>query len=158
MGGLGRRLDHEVEPDHRSILKGASVVATFQLRTDGNRAVDITDEVAKAVTESGIREGIAVVGLPHTTASVGIISFPDPLGLVDVMEEVNRLIPTRIDFRHQHDTPQDAAGHIKSTLVGATLSLIVTGGAPLLGHSQKVYFMEYDGPRDRTFHVQVVGA
>ncbi|WP_063736479.1 secondary thiamine-phosphate synthase enzyme YjbQ [Streptomyces sp. RTd22] len=133
------------------------MVATYQLRTDGNRAIDITDEVAGAVADSGVREGIAVVALPHTTASLGIISFPDPLGLIDVMDEVNRLIPTRIDFKHQHDTPQDAAGHIKSTLFGTSLSLIVTDGALLLGHSQKVYFMEHDGPRNRQFHVQIVG-
>lgn len=133
------------------------MVATYQLRTDGNRAIDITDEVAAAVADSGVHEGIAVVALPHTTASLGIISFPDPLGLIDVMDEVNRLIPTRIDFKHQHDTPQDAAGHIKSTLFGTSLSLIITGGALLLGHSQKVYFMEHDGPRNRQFHVQIVG-
>jgi secondary thiamine-phosphate synthase enzyme len=134
------------------------VVDTYQLRTDGNRAFDITAEIRAAVAASGVREGIAVVSLPHTTASIGIISFPDPLGLIDVMDEVSRLIPTRIDFKHQHDTPQDAAGHIKSTLIGTTTSLIVTGGDLLLGHSQKVYFMEHDGPRHRQFHVQVVGA
>jgi secondary thiamine-phosphate synthase enzyme len=133
------------------------MVATYKLSTDGNRAFDITGEVVQAIESSGVREGIAVVLLPHTTASVGIISYPDPLGLIDVMEEVSRLIPTRIDFKHQHDTPQDAAGHVKSTIVGTTLSLIVTGGQPLLGHSQKVYFMEHDGPRQRQFHVQVVG-
>jgi len=54
--------------------------------------------------------------------------------------------PTRIDFKHQHDTPQDAAGHIKSTIAAPTMSLIRHGGALLLGHSQKVYFMEHDGP------------
>ncbi len=133
------------------------MVATYKLSTDGNRAFDITGEVVQAIESSGVREGIAVVLLPHTTASVGIISYPDPLGLIDVMDEVSRLIPTRIDFKHQHDTPQDAAGHVKSTIVGTTLSLIVTGGQPLLGHSQKVYFMEHDGPRQRQFHVQVVG-
>lgn len=133
------------------------MVSTYQLRTDGNRAFDITAEISSAVADSGVTEGIAVVSLPHTTASLGIISFPDPLGLVDVMDEVSRLIPTRVDFKHQHDTPQDAAGHIKSTLIGATMSLIVTDRALLLGHSQKVYFMEHDGPRQRQFHVQVVG-
>jgi secondary thiamine-phosphate synthase enzyme len=142
---------------HPPALKGAPVVFTYELSTDGNRAYDITDDIARAIASSGVSEGVAVVSLPHTTASVGIISFPDPLTLVDVMDEVSRLIPTRIDFKHQHDTPQDAAGHIKSTIVGATMSLIVTGGAPLLGHSQKVYFMEHDGPRERQFHVQVVG-
>lgn len=133
------------------------MASTFRLRTDGNRAFDITDDVAKGIADSGITEGIAVVSLPHTTASIGIISFPDPLGLIDVMDEVSRLIPTRIDFKHQHDTPQDAAGHIKSTIIGTTLSLIVTGGVALLGHSQKIYFMEHDGPRERQFHLQVVG-
>lgn len=133
------------------------MVSTYRLRTDGNRAFDITDDIGEAVAASGVREGIAVVSLPHTTASVGIISFPDPLGLIDVMDEVARLVPTRIDFKHQHDTPQDAAGHIKSTIIGTTMSLIVSDGALLLGHSQKVYFMEHDGPRQRQFHVQVVG-
>jgi secondary thiamine-phosphate synthase enzyme len=133
------------------------VVSTYRLRTDGNRAFDITDDISKAVAASGVREGIAVVSLPHTTASVGIISFPDPLGLIDVMDEVARLVPTRIDFKHQHDTPQDAAGHIKSTIIGTTMSLIVSDGELLLGHSQKVYFMEHDGPRQRQFHVQVIG-
>ena len=133
------------------------MVATYKLSTDGNRAFDITDEIAEAIASSGVAEGVAVVSLPHTTASLGIISFPDPLGLVDVMDEVARLVPTRVDFKHQHDTPQDAAGHIKSTIIGTTLPLIVTGGRPLLGHSQKVYFMEHDGPRQRKFHVQVLG-
>jgi secondary thiamine-phosphate synthase enzyme len=132
------------------------MVATYQLSTDGNRAFDLTEEITGAIAESGVGEGIAVVSLPHTTASLGIISFPDPLGLIDVMDEVSRLVPTRVDFKHQHDTPQDAAGHIKSTIIGTTLSLIVTEGRPLLGHSQKVYFMEHDGPRRRQFHVQVV--
>jgi secondary thiamine-phosphate synthase enzyme len=133
------------------------VVYTYRLRTDGNSAFDITEDVSRAVTDSGVLEGIAVVSLPHTTASLGIISYPDPLSRVDVMDELARLIPARIDFKHQHDTPQDAAGHIKSTIVGPTVSLIVTDGAPLLGHSQKVYFMEHDGPRQRQFHVQVIG-
>jgi secondary thiamine-phosphate synthase enzyme len=133
------------------------MVATYKLSTDGNRAFDITGDIREAIAESGVEEGIAVVSLPHTTASLGIISFPDPLGLIDVMDEVTRLIPTRVDFKHQHDTPQDAAGHVKSTIIGTTMSLIVTNGEPLLGHSQKVYFMEHDGPRQRQFHVQVVG-
>jgi len=133
------------------------MVATYKLSTDGNRAFDITGDVAKAIADSGVDEGIAVISLPHTTASLSIISFPDPLGLIDVMDEISRLVPTRIDFKHQHDTPQDAAGHVKSAIIGPTLSLIVSGGQPLLGHSQKVYFMEHDGPRHRQFHVQVVG-
>ncbi len=131
-------------------------ISSFQLKTDSNAAYDITQQVADAVKNSGANSGIGVVALPHTTAAVCIISFPDPNTLEDVMDEVARLVPTRIDFKHQHDTPQDAAGHIKSALVGSSLSILVDSGAPVLGHSQKIYFLEFDGPRERSVNVCVV--
>ena len=129
---------------------------TFTLYTDKNGVFEITDDLHRAVASSQIDEGVLVVTIPHTTAGITVISFPDPLGLEDVNDEISRLVPTRIDFKHQHDTPQDAAGHIKSVLVGMSLSLIVSEGKLILGHSQAVYFFEFDGPRDRKFHVQVV--
>jgi secondary thiamine-phosphate synthase enzyme len=67
-------------------------------------------------------------------------------------------VPTRINFRHQHDTPQDAAGHIKSALIGASQTFIVEDGQLVLGHSQKIYFFEFDGPRKRQIYVQVLGS
>lgn len=130
---------------------------TERLKTERNGVVDITEGVRRAVAASQVQEGIAVVMVPHTTAALTIISFPDPLGLEDVNDEISRLIPTRIDFKHQHDTPQDAAGHVKSVLVGASLSLIVSGGDLVLGHSQAIYFFEFDGPRQRQYNVQVIG-
>ncbi len=133
-------------------------ISSFQLKTDCNAAYDITQQVAKAVQDSGANCGIGVVSLPHTTAAVCIISFPDPNTLEDVMDELARLVPTRVDFKHQHDTPQDAAGHIKSALIGCTLSILVDDGAPVLGHSQKIYFLEFDGPRERSVNVCVVPA
>jgi len=81
----------------------------------------------------------------------------DPAGLEDVHDEICRLVPTRIDFKHQFDTPQDAAGHIKAAIVGHSRSFIVTGGKLALGHSQKVYFWEFDGPRQRSVQIQAVG-
>ena len=134
------------------------MMRVFELQTDQNGVFDITDHVRQAVEESQAHEGIAVVMVPHTTAGVTVISFPDPLGLEDVNDEISRLIPTRIDFQHQHDTPQDAAGHVKSVLVGVSLSLIVSNGELVLGHSQAIYFFEFDGPRRRKFHVQIVGS
>jgi len=128
---------------------------TFQLKTTGNGVFDITEKVRQAVTSSQIQEGIAVIMVPHTTAGVTVISFPDPLGLEDVNDEIRRIVPTRIDFKHQHDTPQDAAAHVKSVLVGISLSLIVSEGRLILGHSQAIYFFEFDGPRLREFHVQI---
>ena len=133
-------------------------IVSFALKTGSNAAYDITPQVTEAVRDSGANCGIGVVALPHTTAAVCIISFPDPNTLEDVMEEVARLVPTRIDFKHQHDTPQDAAGHIKSALIGCSLSILVDGGAPVLGHSQRIYFLEFDGPRDRNVNVCVAPA
>lgn len=131
--------------------------AEFGLLTEGNFAYSIQAEIDQAVAASGVNEGIAVVVAPHTTAGLGIISYHDPLGLKDVMDEIDRLVPSRITFKHEHDTPQDAAGHVKSTIVGPTISLIVSGGRVLLGHSQKVFFLEFDGPRSRKYTVQVIG-
>ena len=74
----------------------------------------------------------------------------------DAVEEIRRLVPTRIDFKHQFDTPSDAAGHIKCTLLGVTMTFIVTEGKLLLGGSQGIFFEEFDGPRKRNYFVKVV--
>jgi len=75
----------------------------------------------------------------------------------DLILELHRLVPTRVDFQHTYDTPADAAGHIKATLVGNSATLIVTGGEVVLGSSQSILFFEFDGPRERKVHVQVLG-
>jgi secondary thiamine-phosphate synthase enzyme len=131
---------------------------TFSISTDGNAAYDITPLVQRAIEQSAVNDGLAVVWIPHTTASVAVISFPDPKGLEDVIEELARLVPTRIDFKHQHDTPQDAAGHVKSAIVGTSLTVIVEDHELLLGHSQKLYLLEFDGPRERQVYVKAIRA
>lgn len=78
-----------------------------------------------------------------------------PAGFEDLQDEICRLIPTRIDFKHQFDTPQDAAGHVKSSMLGVSLSLIIADGKLLLGGSQGIYFVEFDGPRNREFYVKI---
>lgn len=129
----------------------------FTLSTTGNHLAAITDDVRAAVAESGVAGGLCVVFIPHTTAALTITSYWDPKGLEDIQDEIGRLVPTRIDFKHQHDTPQDAAGHVKSTLIGASLALIVHDSQLLLGHSQGIYFVEFDGPRNREYFVKVMG-
>ena len=127
-----------------------------RFRTAAHCAHELSDELREAARQSGVDAGILVASIPHTTAGLAILSWPDPLGLEDVMDELRRLVPTRIDFKHQHDTPQDAAAHIQSALVGVSLSLIIADGELQLGHSQGVFFLEFDGPRDRQLFIQVV--
>lgn len=133
-----------------------SYMKKYALRTRFEGMHDITAEVQQAVQESGIQEGFCIVHCNHTTAGLLVTSFWDKRGHVDFMEEMDKLIPTRYDYRHQFDTPTDAAGHIKTALSGVSISLIVTGGKALLGSSQGVLFAEYDGPRDRQFFVKVI--
>lgn len=127
----------------------------YKIKTKYNEIVDITNEVKKAVDDSGIQEGTCIVYNPHSTAGIAVFSPWDPDGFIDLDEEIRRLIPTRIDFKHQHDTPQDAAGHIKSALIGVSCSFIVTKGRLLLGGSHGIYFLEFDGPRNREYFVKI---
>lgn len=125
------------------------------IQTNDRDVVSLTDEVKAYVVGSGVQEGICLVTIPHTTAALTVTSFWDPNGFLDLQDEICRLIPTRIDFKHQHDTPQDAAGHVKSSLIGASLSLIVHEGKLLLGHSQGIFFLEFDGPRNREYFIKI---
>ena len=133
-----------------------SYMKKYALRTEFEGMHDITAQVQEAVKESGIQEGFCIVHCNHTTAGLLVTSFWDKRGHVDFMEELDKIVPTRYDYRHQFDTPTDAAGHIKTAPSGVTLNLIVTGGKALLGSSQGILFAEYDGPRDRQFIVKVI--
>lgn len=118
--------------------------------------INITAQVKEAVKASGVQEGICVLVVPHTTAGLTLNSALDAATAADIIGDVRRLIPTRVDFNHIYDTPADAAGHIKSTLIGASLALIVTGGELLLGGSQFILFYEFDGPRSREINLRIL--
>ena len=133
------------------------MLKTYNLETKYNDIIDITALIEEALKESGVRDGILIVYNPHSTTGLTIFSPWDPAGFLDLDDEIRRLIPTRIDFHHQHDTPQDAAGHIKSAIFGVSISLIISEGKLLIGESQKIYFLEFDGPRKRKFHIKIQG-
>lgn len=116
---------------------------------------NLTESVKKVVAESGVKEGMCHVYCPHTTGALVVNSHMDPKTGMDIMHEFDRIVPTRVDFLHTFDTPSDAAGHVKASLVGIDLSFIVTEGKLALGHSQGILFTEFDGPRDRQVLVKV---
>jgi secondary thiamine-phosphate synthase enzyme len=122
----------------------------------GESLVDITAAVKAAVQESQVAEGICVLFAPHTTAALTVNSGMDANTAKDILADVRRLVPTRVDFHHIFDTPADASGHIKAVLIGGSQTLIVTGGEVLLGHSQSIFFYEFDGPRSRQVVVRVM--
>jgi len=132
--------------------------AEIKVNTEKSECLmNITQEVQQAVTESGVKEGVCVVFVPHTTAAVTINSCLDSMTAEDITGEIHRLVPTRVEFKHIYDTPTDAAGHIKSVLVGNSLSLIIKDGRLLLGGSQSILFFEFDGPRKRLVQLRIMG-
>lgn len=131
------------------------MVQKFEIQTKMNDVYEITEAVKNYAAESGVKEGTCMVYTPHTTAGIVVASRMDPDGFDDMREEVCRLIPTRIDFKHQFDTPSDAAGHIKSMLLGISMSFMIMDGKLFLGGSQGIFFMEFDGPRKRQYYVKV---
>jgi len=112
--------------------------------------IDITSDVAEAIRKENVSEGIAVVFVPHTTAAVTINENADPDVVRDILAETSKIVP--FDDHYEHGEGNSAA-HIKSCLVGPSLVLIVSGGRPVLGTWQAVYFCEFDGPRRRKVHV-----
>ncbi len=115
--------------------------------------IEVTAEVRRAVRASGIPEGMALLFVPHTTAAVTINENADPDVVHDMVMGLDRLVPFDGGYRHAEG---NSAAHIKSTLVGCSLQVPVTGGDLSLGTWQGVYFCEFDGPRRRTLQVKVL--
>jgi len=122
----------------------------------GRRAefVEITGEVAKAVSSSGIREGTALVYVPHTTAGITINENADPSVKSDIIKELDKIIPWNDDYDHSEG---NAAAHIKASLIGESVSVIISKGRPVLGTWQGIFFCEFDGPRKRKVFIKIRG-
>jgi secondary thiamine-phosphate synthase enzyme len=132
-----------------------TTLSEFSIRTGGQTDwINITGEVQKKVAASGVCEGICVVFVPHTTAAVTINENADPDVPHDVNLALNIISPDRREFRHSEG---NSAAHTKSSLVGPSITLIITGGRLLLGTWQGIWFNEYDGPRTRKVYVRIMG-
>ena len=114
--------------------------------TSRTELLDITGEVQKAVAESGVRDGVCHVYVPHTTAGVTINENADPSVRQDILMELNKIVPLQDDYRHLEG---NAAAHIKASIVGSSETILVEAGRLLLGTWQGIFFCEFDGPRSR---------
>jgi secondary thiamine-phosphate synthase enzyme len=131
----------------------------IKFRTDARHSwKNLNGEINKIIAESGIREGLCCVFNPHSTAGLFINSYLDPKTPEDIFDTIKTLVPTRVDFHHQFDTPSDAAAHIKSCLCGNSETVLVEDGAAKLGGSQGIIFAEFDGPREREVWLKLIAA
>ncbi|MBN2104367.1 YjbQ family protein [bacterium] len=130
------------------------MIQEVKISTNSQTELVIVDQqIQSVIQKSGVIEGFCVVWVPHTTAGVTINENADPSVVRDILYELNKVIPFRDDYQHMEG---NSAAHIKSSLFGPSLTLLITGGRLVLGTWQSVYFCEFDGPRQRRMMVKVM--
>ena len=115
--------------------------------------IDISDSVQKAVTESGITSGAAIIFVPHTTAAVTINENADPDVVRDFTKEINKIVPWEDAYHHLEG---NSAAHLKASMIGFSETVIIEDGRLQLGTWQGIYFCEYDGPRNRKVWIKIL--
>jgi secondary thiamine-phosphate synthase enzyme len=132
------------------------MVTQFEVRTrERSHFVNITGEVRAIVKKSGLRDGICLVYVPHTTAGVCINEAADPDVVRDITVALERLVPVHDRYAHAEG---NSDAHIKTLITGSSVQIPVADGNLYLGTWQGIFFCEYDGPRSRRVAVQIVGA
>lgn len=122
--------------------------------TGGTEMVAVTNQIQQAVTESGVRNGICLVYVPHTTAAVTINENTDAAVPQDALHVINSIVPFNDpDYRHAEG---NSAAHLKSMLVGPSEAIPIQDGRLALGSWQGIFFCEFDGPRNRHLNVKLV--
>ena len=129
---------------------------THDLKTCEFGFHNITALVQQDVSESGVREGLCTVYSPHTTAAITINENADPDVQHDLKFALGDLFGRRDRPEYRH-LEGNSHAHLKSSLVGASETIPISDGRLVLGTWQGIYFCEFDGPRRRQFHVQIVG-
>jgi len=141
----------------RNYLKyfnGGPMIKKINIKTKSrNELVDITSDIQAVIDESGIKNGVCYVYVPHTTAGVTINEGADPSVARDIQNTLSKLIPHSGYYLH---TEGNSDAHIKSTIAGSSQVIIIDEGKLLLGTWQSVFFCEFDGPRHRRVTVKIM--
>lgn len=129
---------------------------TFRVSTrEHTQLIDITNEVRKMISKSDVQDGVCVVFTPHTTAAVTINENADPSVQHDIKLKLNDVFADDPRFRHAEG---NSDAHNKSSVIGCSEQIIIDKGNLVLGTWQGIYFCEFDGPRTRKVHVQILKA
>jgi secondary thiamine-phosphate synthase enzyme len=120
-----------------------------------NEFVVLDQDVQQAVSDSDVKDGCAVLFCPHTTAALTINENADPSVVHDILTTVEKLVPERAGYSHSEG---NSDAHIKASLFGVNLIIPIVNGRISLGTWQGIFFCEFDGPRRRKVHIQIIGA
>ncbi|WP_419193131.1 secondary thiamine-phosphate synthase enzyme YjbQ [Kolteria novifilia] len=128
---------------------------TLDIRTQTRtECIDVTEQVQRVIDEAGLRQGAVIAQVPHTSAACTLNESADPEVGRDLVNYLDRLVPKDRELYGHEEENADA--HIKTSLVGSSVHLIVERGRLVLGRWQGVFFCEFDGPRDRKMHLQLL--
>lgn len=126
----------------------------FQVKTKKKQEFVFLDkQLEDILAKSGVQDGIMIVYCPHTTGAITINENADPDVRRDLSHGLNETFPNKADYVHMEG---NSDGHMKSSVVGASETLIISDGQLILGTWQSVYFCEFDGPRTRKVHVKII--
>ena len=129
---------------------------TFDLHTQHrSQMVELTSRVRDLVTASGVKSGTVLVYVPHTTAGVTINENADPDVVHDFLRQLDEMVPWEQPF-YRHGEGNSAA-HVKASMMGSSVTMIILNGGLVLGTWQGVWFCEFNGPRSRQVHVKIQG-
>ena len=115
--------------------------------------INITSNVREIIDDKGFKEGICYIYIPHTTAGVTINESADPDVTSDIIMELNKIIPYQDNYRHMEG---NSAAHIKTSMIGTSISIFVEKGNLQLGTWQGIFLCEFDGPRKRQVWVKLI--
>ena len=120
---------------------------------DRDQFVEITRQIQAVVDKTEIQSGHVIVYVPHTTAGVTINENADPDVVHDMLKQLDEMVPWRQPFyRHAEG---NSASHVKASMMGSSVTVLIEAGKLVLGTWQGIYFCEFDGPRTRKVHVQI---
>ena len=117
--------------------------------------VNIDDLVQRVISQSGVKNGICQLFVPHTTAGITINENADPDVVTDITGALDKLVPWSAGYAHAEG---NSAAHIKSSMMGFSQMVPIRDGSLAFGTWQSLYFCEFDGPRNREVWVQIISA
>jgi len=135
-------------------LEGAAMFKVLDVKTSPRvEMIEITLKINSLLLGSGIKDGACLLFVPHTTAGVTINENADPSVEADIIHKLDSLIPAHSGYTHAEG---NSDSHIKSSVVGQSINLIVDGGRIVLGTWQGIFFCEFDGPRNRKLYIKFI--
>jgi secondary thiamine-phosphate synthase enzyme len=126
----------------------------INIRTNSRvEMVDITASVQASINDKKVKSGLCIIFTPHTTAAITINENADPDVPRDIIAALETAIPQNAHYRHSEG---NSPAHVKSSLVGASETVLIENGKLVLGTWQSLFFCEFDGPRSRKVIVKVI--